>query len=120
MRNDWGGIAVLASLLHLSACGDSGPPQTAGIVQDSAGVRLIDLPPSSVVGAELFLSIDSDWTLGAGLEFGSLTDVAIGPGVAYFSWTNWLPVSRSSPLLARSEPCSVGPVRGQGSSGHRD
>jgi len=80
MKIGWEITAVLACFLHFTACVDSGPHPPAGVVRDSAGIRLIELPPFPTLETELVLAIDSSWAPAEGLEIGRLTDIAVAPG----------------------------------------
>lgn len=71
---------ILPCLLVLTACEDSGGRTPAGVARDSAGVRVVDLPPSSTGGRVTELTIDSSWTPSAGLEIGDLSDIDLVPG----------------------------------------
>jgi len=50
------------------------------LVTDSAGVRIIDLPPFSPQEQVTQLPIDSSWSPSAGIEIGDLRDMAVVPG----------------------------------------
>ena len=61
-----------------TCCGDPGRG-AQGTVQDSAGVRLIELPPVVASSAPFILRLDSAWSPARAREFGELLDVAILP-----------------------------------------
>lgn len=69
-----------AALLSLAGCADGPPPiDRQGIVQDSAGIRIVDLPPRDAGPAERLLELDAAWGPEPGLEIGELADVAVAP-----------------------------------------
>ena len=80
MKIGWGLLAALVCFLHVAACADSEAHEPGGVVRDSAEIRLIDLPPFADSEPELVLAIDSSWNPAAGLEIGTLSDVAVAPG----------------------------------------
>lgn len=73
-------LACIACVGALAGCGETGVPLPAGTARDSAGIRIIDLPPSSHTASAVELTLDVTWAPGAGLEIGSLGDVAVASG----------------------------------------
>ena len=71
-------IPLVFSLLI--GCETPGGESSVGVVRDSAGVRLVDLPSSGPEGTVTELSIDPSWTPSAGLEIGDLLDIDLVPG----------------------------------------
>lgn len=75
-----GSTIVVALLSILLGCADAGEPSSAGTVQDSAGIRIIDLPESMAGVQEVDLTVDPSWTPAAGIELGDLGDVDVVQG----------------------------------------
>jgi hypothetical protein len=71
---------IVVFLIVFTACEDSGGRTPAGVARDSAGVRIVDLPPSSTQEPVTELTIDPSWTPSAGLEIGDLSDIDLIPG----------------------------------------
>lgn len=68
--------AALMALTLLLGCIGSAEPGSGGAVRDSAGVRVIDLPPGEGLAE---LHVDETWGPPPGLELGDLVDVAVAP-----------------------------------------
>jgi len=75
------GLGLMTLILTLLfGCDIQGRASSFGVVRDSAGVRLVDLPGSAFDGTVTELSIDPSWAPSAGLEIGDLLDLAVIPG----------------------------------------
>lgn len=66
-------------LTLLVGCGTQSGDSSVGVVRDSAGVRLVDLPGFGMDGTVTELSIDPSWTPSAGLIIGDLIDIGVVP-----------------------------------------
>lgn len=77
MRGGFEFRLILVVLALLSGCEAWLEDSSNGVVRDSAGVRLVDLPISRADGTMTELTIDLSWTPSAGLEIGDLLDIDI-------------------------------------------
>jgi len=84
MRDGAGWVTVfglaLLTVAVLAGCEAPHGGSTAGVATDSAGVRIIDLPPFPPGEPVTELSIDASWSPSAGIEIGDLGDMAVVPG----------------------------------------
>ena len=71
------GSVVLLGVLLLGGCGDRSADGFQPVVRDSAGIRVIDLPPPSESPPDVVLALDGHWIGGRGQEFGELEDVGV-------------------------------------------
>lgn len=70
----------LVTLTCLVGCGSPDTDSSTGVVRDSAGVRVVELPSPADDGIVTELSIDPTWAPATGLEIGDLLDIAVLPG----------------------------------------
>jgi hypothetical protein len=73
------GVLTCVSMLWMVGCEDASSPDAAGVVSDSAGVRVVDLPGSRATPVRS-LEVDMAWMQGMDLEVGRLGDVEPLPG----------------------------------------
>jgi hypothetical protein len=66
---------LLAAALLPASCGEGPPADPASVAWDSAGVRIVELPPDNARPPERVLAVDPDWAPASGLEFGELVDI---------------------------------------------
>ena len=71
------GSVVLLGVLLIGGCGDRSADGSQPVVRDSAGIRVIDLPPPSEGPPDVVLALDGHWIGGRGQEFGELEDVGV-------------------------------------------
>lgn len=72
------GVVALLATIPIHACTVESPPP-AVTVQDSAGIRIVELGSTAEAGSILSFPLDPSWTPDPTLEFGDLIDVRPGP-----------------------------------------
>lgn len=73
--NRWdAGVVMVLSFCWMVGCTEPPPSDASGVVSDSAGVRIVDVPGSPATSARS-LDIDAAWMRSVTLEFGHLADV---------------------------------------------
>lgn len=68
-----------ALLWILAGCAEAPLPAADILVRDSAGVRILEVPPGAEVPEPVVLAVDPGWTPGITLEMGELMDVDLLP-----------------------------------------
>lgn len=66
--------ALALLVMTVCACADESPPSSSGVVSDSAGIRIVELPAPPPSAARSF-ALDPEWMRGGTPEVGRLGDV---------------------------------------------